>query len=97
MYFRLQVLPLLFATASAFRYAHFARQLETCDVACGGGWCCLEFESCVPNPGDTVDGGWGCVVQGVSNDDGLVLSSLTSASSGKDKIFTGANSFSDLH
>jgi hypothetical protein len=25
----------------------------------------------VANPGDMVDGGWSCVVQGVTNDDGF--------------------------
>ena len=63
--------------------------MESCDVACGGGWCCLEFESCVPNPGDTVDGGWGCVVQGVSNDDGFVLSLISSASLRRENIHRG--------
>lgn len=72
MYLLLQALSLLLATVSAIRHAHFAHQLETCGVSCGSGWCCFEFENCVPNPGDTLDGGWSCIVQGVSNDDGLV-------------------------
>ncbi len=70
MSFHLQTLLLFAATAFALRPAVIARQLETCDVACGGGWCCLEFETCVASPGNTVDGGWSCVVQGVTNSDG---------------------------
>jgi hypothetical protein len=74
MPFHVQLLLLLAATAFAVRPAIFPRQLETCDVACGGGWCCLEFETCVANPSDTVDGGWNCVVPGVTNDDGFASS-----------------------
>lgn len=68
----LQSLFFLSVAASAVRPASLRRQFETCGVACGGGWCCAEFEQCVPNPGDIDDGGWGCLFPGVSNDDGFV-------------------------
>jgi hypothetical protein len=56
----LQLLLLLATTASALRHPHIPRQ----------------FPTCVLNPGDTVDGGGGCVVQEVTNSDGFVLSFL---------------------
>src|SRR5436305_9077635 len=67
----LQIL-LLSATGLAIRPAHLRRQFETCDVSCGDGWCCLTFETCIKDPTNVIDGGWRCVVEGVSNTDGLI-------------------------
>ncbi|KAH8817490.1 hypothetical protein F5884DRAFT_897129 [Xylogone sp. PMI_703] len=76
MSLRLQILLLFCATASSLRPALFPRQFVPCGVECEDGWCCADFEVCVATPGNTDTGGWGCVFQGITNDDGSPITDI---------------------